>query len=129
MSVISTNVPTAPVLPSPNMGAAGVRSGNQQQASTPVSAEQVVQNSGSTNNSGQNVSLKDVQKAVAQANAQLAGSNESISFGYEEQLGQLVVQVTDKKSGAVIRQLPSKDFIQHQIFMREMIGLFLDKKA
>jgi len=114
----------SPVLSSPNMGADVARSGNQQQASPSVSAEQVVQN-----NAEQKVSVQDVQRAVQHANAQLAGSNENISFGYEEQLGQLVVQVTDKTSGAVIRQLPSKDFINHQIYMREMIGLFLDKKA
>jgi flagellar protein FlaG len=124
MTVIHANVHN-PVPSSPNMGAAVVRSsGDQQQASPHVSAEQKVQNNGE-----QKVSLQDVQKAVAQANAQLAGSNETISFGYERQLGQLVVQVTDKASGKVIRQLPSKEFIQHQIFMREMIGLFLDKKA
>jgi len=127
MAVIHANVPSAPVLPAPNMGAAVVRSGNQQ-ASPPASAEQAVQQQ-AVQQRGQQPSLQDVKRAVDQANAQLAGANESISFGYEEQLGQLVVQVTDKKSGQVIRQLPSKEFIQHQIFMREMIGLFLDKKA
>ncbi len=124
MAMINANVHASPVLPSPNMGAAVVRSGNQQQTTPPVSAEQIVQA-----NEGRKVSVQDVQKAVQQANAQLAGSNESITFGYEEKLGQLVVQVTDKSTGAVIRQLPSRDFIQHQIFMREMIGLFLDKQA
>jgi len=124
MAIINANVYASPVLPSPNMGAAVARSGNQQQSTPSVSAEQVVQT-----NEGQKVSEQDVQKAIQQANAQLAGANESISFGYEEKLGQLVVQVTDKATGAVIRQLPSRDFIQHQIFMREMIGLFLDKQA
>jgi len=124
MTVINANAYASPVLPSPNVGAAVARSGNQQQATPSVSAEQIVQN-----NVEQKISVQDVQKAVQYANAQMAGSNENISFGYEEQLGQLVVQVTDKASGNVIRQLPSKNFIQHQIFMREMIGLFLDKKA
>ena len=124
MAIINANIYTSPVLPSPNMGAAVARSGNQQQSTPSVSAEQVVQN-----NAEQKVSVQDVQRAVQHANAQMSGSNENISFGYEEKLGQLVVQVTDKSTGAVIRQLPSRDLIQHQIFMREMIGLFLDKQA
>jgi len=124
MAIINANVHASSVLPSPNMGAAVARSGNQQQSTPSVSAEQVVQA-----NEGRKVSVQDVQKAVQQANAQLSGSNESITFGYEEKLGQLVVQVTDKATGAVIRQLPSKEFVQHQIFMRELIGLFLDKQA
>ncbi|EAU55673.1 flagellar protein FlaG [Mariprofundus ferrooxydans] len=105
------------------MGAAVVRSGNQQQATPPVSAEQAQAKP------EQKASLKDVQQAVQQANASLPGSNEAISFGYEEKLGQLYVQVTDKHSGAVIREIPSKEFIQHSVFMREMIGLLLDRKA
>jgi len=126
MSVISSNMPTTPVLSSPNMGAAVVRSGNQPQSSPPVSAGQV---QSSASGKGQEVSLQQVQQAVAQANRQLAGSNESITFGYEERLGQFVVQISDKATGQVIQQLPSKDFIQFQLHMREMIGLFLDKKA
>ena len=124
MAVIESSIPRSPVLPSPTMGAAVVRSGNQQQATPPVSAEQAVQDKPE-----RKASLQAVQQAVNQANASLPGSNESIAFGYEEKLGQLYVQVTDKHSGAVIREILSKEFIQHSVFMREMIGLLLDKKA
>ncbi|WP_018293472.1 flagellar protein FlaG [Mariprofundus ferrooxydans] len=123
MAVIDANIPRSPVLSSPIMGAAVVISGNQQQATPPVSVEQAQARP------EQKVSLKDVQQAVNNANASLPGSNESISFGYEEKLGQLYVQVTDKQSGAVIREIPSKEFIKHSVFMREMIGLLLDKRA
>ncbi|WP_238701319.1 flagellar protein FlaG [Mariprofundus erugo] len=123
MAVIDA-MQSSPVLSSPNMGAAVVRSGNQQQATPPVSAEQSVQR-----NPERNISEQDVQRAVQQANSALPGSNESIAFGYEEKLGQLFVQVTDKNSGEVIREIPSKEFLQHRVFMREMIGLLLDKQA
>jgi len=58
-----------------------------------------------------------------------SGSNETISFAYEEKLNQLYVKIVDQNSGAVVREIPSKDFIRHQIALREMIGLILDKKA
>jgi len=70
-----------------------------------------------------------VQRAVEQANAQVAGINERLSFGFVQELGQLVVQVTDKNSGEVIRQFPSKEFIAHQIASKEFLGMLLDKQA
>jgi len=77
------------------------------------------------------VTEKSVQDAVNRANQMLAvsGSNETISFAYEEKLNQLYVKIIDQDSGAVVREIPSKDFIRHQIALREMIGLILDKKA
>jgi len=77
------------------------------------------------------VTEKSVQDAVSRANQMLAisGSNETISFAYEEKLNQLYVKIVDQNSGAVVREIPSKDFIRHQIALREMIGLILDKKA
>jgi len=77
------------------------------------------------------VTEKSVQEAVNTANQMLAttGSNETISFAYEEKLNQLFVKIVNQESGAVVREIPSKDFIRHQIALREMIGLILDKKA
>ena len=79
----------------------------------------------------QPVTEKIVQQAVNQANQMLAasGSNETISFSYESKLNQLCVKIIDKNSGKIVREIPSKDFIRHQIALREMIGLILDKKA
>jgi len=128
MTAINTMIQTSPVFSSPGSSVAAVRSGGAQ-ASAPVVAKQVSQNNAGGQPSVSQPSVQDVQQAVKQANASIQGSNESISFGYEEQLGQLVVQVSDKTTGQVIQQLPSKDFIQFQLHMREMVGLFLDKKA
>jgi len=126
MAVIESTMQPRPVPVAPNVGAAVVRSGNQQQVSPPVSTEQKVQSE-----TEQQVKEQDLQKVVQQANVEMASSNSSvaISFGYEEKLGQLFVQVKDQESGEVIREIPSRDFIQHKIAMREMIGLLLDKTA
>jgi len=74
---------------------------------------------------------QDVQRAIEQATRQLesAGLSEKIGFGYVQELNLLYVQVKDAQSGEVIREIPSKDFIKHQLAMREMIGLLLDKTA
>ena len=123
MTAINTTMQASPVFPSPVSNVAAVRSGVAK-ASTPVIAEQV-----SRQSSGDQPSVRDVEQAVKQANASIQGTNEAITFGYEEKLGELVVQVSDKATGEVIQQLPSKEFIQFQLQMRAMIGLILDKKA
>jgi flagellar protein FlaG len=75
------------------------------------------------------VSEQELKQAIQQANQSFAGSNEAVSFTYEEKLGQLFVQITDRASGEVIREVPSKEFIQHQVAMKELVGLLLDKQA
>ncbi|OIO73347.1 MAG: flagellar biosynthesis protein FlaG [Zetaproteobacteria bacterium CG1_02_53_45] len=125
MAIIDTHMQSSPVLSSPNVGTAGVRSGIQQQTSSPAPAKQEVQQQAEPK-----VTRQDVEKAIQQANQAVSSMpSESISFGYEEKLGQLFVQVKDKESGEVIREIPSKEFIQHRIFMKEMVGILLDKQA
>jgi len=67
-----------------------------------------------------------VRQAVARANAKLEGKNEGIQFSFSDVTGQLVVQVVDQQSGAVIRQIPSKEFIAAEAAARESTGLLLD---
>jgi len=118
---------SSPVFSMPNVGAAVVRTGNQATKAPNSTEQNTVQQEAQS--SEKQVSRKDVEKAVIQLNAEMASTNESITFGYEAKLGQLFVQVTDNKSGEVIREIPSKEFIAHRIAMREMIGLLLDKQA
>jgi len=75
------------------------------------------------------VSEESVRHAVEQANIEFAGSNQEVGFVYEERLGQLYVQVLDKETGTVVKEIPSKDFIEHQAFMKELAGLILDRNA
>jgi len=75
------------------------------------------------------VSEESVRHAVQQANIEFAGSNEKVGFGYEKRLGLLYVQVLDKNTGDVVKELPSREFINHQVFMKELAGMLLDRKA
>jgi len=75
------------------------------------------------------VTEQDVQKAVQQANMEFAGMNQKIGFGYEKRLGQLYVQVLDKQTGEVVKEVPPKEFLEHQAAMKELMGLLVDRKA
>jgi len=126
MAVITPITTQAPVVSTPMVGAPVT-------APTAAVQQRVVPQQSSAQNSQKEAAIteKSVQNAVNQANQMLAsvGSNETISFAYEEKLNQLYVKIVDQQSGAVVREIPSKDFIRHQIALREMIGLILDKKA
>lgn len=75
------------------------------------------------------VSEEAVRHAVQMANIEFAGSNQKVGFGYEKRLGQLYVQVLDKETGSVVKEIPSREFIEHQAFMKELAGLILDRNA
>ena len=124
---IEMNTQARPVPSAPIMAAAVVRQVTPQQVQSPVSVEQSAQKN--MMNSEPEVTEKALKAAVVQANTDMTRISESVTFGYEKQLGLLYVQVTDNDSGKVVREIPSKDFIAHRIAMREMIGLLLDKQA
>ncbi len=71
----------------------------------------------------------ELQKAVQDANMALPGGNQKISFIYEKRINQMFVQIVDKTSGEVIKEVPPREFIEHKVAMHEFIGLLLDKKG
>jgi len=75
--------------------------------------------------------VQDVRRAVNRANKQIAGQNEGIKFGFSEATGQLFVQVVDKDSGEVIRQIPSREFLAAEAAARNIAqsatGLILNR--
>ncbi|MDX8383990.1 MAG: flagellar protein FlaG [Ghiorsea sp.] len=80
-------------------------------------------------NNNQKVNKEVLDKAVSAANFEFSGANEGVAFSYNEKLNQLYVRVIDQASGQVIREIPPKEFIEHQAAMREHIGLLLSKLA
>lgn len=114
ISSINSSV-SSPASVNPDMPVASV--GVNPEVSHPAPAEQA------------KVSEDSVRHAVEQANIEFAGSNQEVGFVYEERLGQLYVQVLDKETGTVVKEIPSRDFIEHQAFMKELAGLILDRKA
>ena len=71
----------------------------------------------------------ELKKALQQANMEFAGSNQKISFIYEKRINQMFVQIVDKSSGEVVKEVPPKEFIEHKVAMHEFIGLLLDKQG
>lgn len=51
-----------------------------------------------------------------------------LSFSFHKETEQLVVQVIDPETSAVIRQIPPQELLELAVKLQEMIGLLLDKR-
>ena len=71
-----------------------------------------------------------LQQMIEQANRQLAGAgNQRLSFGYEERLNRLYVQIKDNATGEIVREIPPEKLIRQQAAVSEMIGIILDRNV
>jgi len=70
-----------------------------------------------------------VKQAVAEANQEMKSLNQSINFSYEKRLNILVVKVIDSSTQQVVKQFPSKDFIEQRLSTSKFIGTLLNKRG
>lgn len=77
----------------------------------------------------QSMSRSEVQAAVAEVQARMDQMGTNLQFAMDKEAKDLVVKVTDKNSGDLIRQIPSEDVIRLRNKLEEVTGLLFDKKA
>jgi flagellar protein FlaG len=76
------------------------------------------------------VDNENLKKLIDRANIQMtAAGHQHLSFGYEERLNRLYVQIKDNATGEVVREIPPRKLIEQQAAMSEMIGMILDRNA
>ena len=68
-----------------------------------------------------------VKEPVAEVQNKL--NNVDLHFSVHEATGKIMVTVTEKSSGEVIREIPSSDSLQHAAKMDEIVGMFFNKKG
>ena len=75
------------------------------------------------------VKLKDlmteIKEAVEIANETLIAKNKSVRFTIDETLDRAIVTVVDKKTGEVVRQLPSEEMLNVARNIEELKGLLV----
>lgn len=71
----------------------------------------------------------DLQKKVEELNESIASSGKEIHFKYHDDAKELYVEVVDRKTKEVIASLPPEFLIELSVKMKELIGLFMDKKV
>lgn len=78
---------------------------------------------------GKSPSHSDVQAAVEEIQDRMDQLGTNLQFSMDKVAKDIVVKVTDKKSGDLIRQIPSEDVIKLRKKLEELSGLLFDKKA
>jgi len=72
---------------------------------------------------------KDVSKLVDDLNQTSDSLDVSVKFAFNDKLGEVYVNIIDKDSGEVIRQLPSKEALKLKEAMKEFVGSIFDTKG
>lgn len=52
-----------------------------------------------------------------------------LNFSVNDRFKELVVKISDRKSGEVLKEIPSKEFMALRERLDDLIGLFIDEKA
>jgi flagellar protein FlaG len=52
-----------------------------------------------------------------------------LDFTLNDRFKELVVRISDRKSGEVIKEFPSKEFMKLRERLNDLIGMFIDEKA
>jgi len=72
---------------------------------------------------------RELQKTMEQLNKTLNTLNTDLEFRFNDKVGELVVEVIDKKSDKVIREFPPKEALRLMEKVKELVGLLFDKKG
>ncbi len=71
----------------------------------------------------------EMQAAVVEMNDFVQSVNRNINFDLEEGSGQVVVNVTDRETGTIIRQIPSEEALQLAESLSEARSLLFKTEA
>ena len=73
---------------------------------------------------------KEIAKAVEEMQQRLdALGNTRLNFRVQEKPNEVVVQVTDRQSGELVRQFPSEEALKLRAKLQELTGLLFDEQA
>jgi len=122
METLSVN-PTAHAVSMPI-----VRATTAQTAQTPSSAPVARMDMKQTDAIEKNENI-DMPKLTSKLNEVAELENLDISFGYNEKIDRVIINVLDKNTGEVIRKLPSEDAVKFAEGMEDMLGKLFDSKG
>jgi len=74
-------------------------------------------------------SAEEIHKDLAMINEQLKSLNSSIQFSVDDKANEVIVRIVDRDTGEVIRQIPPESIVRLRESLKEMSGLFVEKKV
>jgi|GEM_PF-5768489 len=71
---------------------------------------------------------EELEKQAKKLNESIASTGKELKFKYNDEAEELYVEIIDSKTQEVLTSLPPEFLIELSVKMKEMIGMFLDKK-
>ncbi|KLV23953.1 flagellar protein FlaG [Bacillus altitudinis] len=78
---------------------------------------------------GKVVSKEEIEKTLQGANKLIEPTQFHLQFELHEKLNEYYVKVVDNQTEEVIREIPSKEWLDFYAAMTEIVGLFVDKRT
>ncbi|WP_041957406.1 flagellar protein FlaG [Sulfurospirillum arsenophilum] len=72
---------------------------------------------------------KALSETVSELNKQMDLLNTNITFGYNDKINQMFINVIEKSTGKVIRKFPTEEAMSLSAKMKEIVGIIFDKKG
>jgi len=118
-SVTSKHVETATT---PKAATTTQQTGSIEQSSDTTKTSQDDQNN-------QSDTASTLKQTVKDLNDQMDLLDTNISFGYNDKINLMYVNVTDKTTGQTIRKIPTEEAMDLSAKMKEIVGMIFDKKG
>ncbi|MDA3832398.1 MAG: flagellar protein FlaG [Spirochaetales bacterium] len=80
---------------------------------------------------GQELSSEDLEKAIGEIQTRLDSMGSKLNFGLSQhaETNDIVIQITDKTNGELVKQFPSEAVLQLQEKLNDLVGLLFDKQV
>ena len=85
--------------------------------------------SNKVNQQSQSGSKETLKKTVDDLNDQMDILNTNISFGFNDKIDMMYIDVKEKSSGKIIRKIPTEEAMSLSEKMKEIVGMIFDKKG
>lgn len=71
---------------------------------------------------------EELEKQAKKLNESIASTGKELKFKYNDEAEELYVEIIDSRTKEVLTSLPPEFLIELSVKMKEMIGMFFDKK-
>lgn len=81
------------------------------------------------NQENQNETVKSLTQTVKELNEQMDLLDTNVTFGFNDKISLMYVNVMEKSTGRSIRKIPTEEAMDLSAKMKEIVGMIFDKKG
>ncbi len=94
-----------------------------------VGQVQNITNSDKAQVANKNVTKQELSATVKHLNEHMSSLDTNITFGFNDKIDTMFVDVVEKSTGRIIRKIPTEEAMKLSEKMKEIVGIIFDKKG